>query len=278
MPPGSGKCQSLFCSSRDDSAPSLCVRQVRPLPRGQGKRNCEAFGPKPGRGMGGRVPVRGRGTGILDENRVKPATWNTNGWVHLVMRNINGLCRVPLGIAGLLSVIALTPAYGEALPDRLGNALRVLDERASDQYQFSDRLRPDTGRETGIPRYTGGYAGPWLDVARGAARRHGIPEELFLRLVHQESAWNTSAVSSAGALGLAQLMPDTAVLLGVDPHDPADNLDGGARYLAQQYRDFGRWDLALAAYNAGPGMVRQYDGVPPFAETQAYVRIILGSG
>ena len=72
-------------------------------------------------------------------------------------------------------------------------------------------------------------------------------------------------------------MPETAVLLGVDPHDPTANLDGGARYLAMQFRDFRRWDHALAAYNAGPEAVRTHNGIPPFRETQDYVRIILGS-
>jgi soluble lytic murein transglycosylase-like protein len=95
--------------------------------------------------------------------------------------------------------------------------------------------------------------------------------------VQQESAWDLDAVSHAGAIGLAQLMPDTAALLGVDPHDANDNLDGGARYLAQQYRRFGNWRLALAAYNAGPEAVEAHDGVPPYAETQEYVRAILGA-
>lgn len=185
----------------------------------------------------------------------------------------------PFPTLAALSVCVLPATLSaQAVPDRLGNALRVLDTRAAQQYEFSDRLRPDAGRDEGLPRFTGSYSGPWLDVARAAARRHGIPEDLFLRLVQQESGWNTAAISSAGALGLAQLMPDTAVRLGVDPLDPAANLDGGARYLAQQYRRFGRWDLALAAYNAGPGAVEDHGGIPPYTETRDYVRIILGQG
>jgi soluble lytic murein transglycosylase-like protein len=71
-------------------------------------------------------------------------------------------------------------------------------------------------------------------------------------------------------------MPDTARLLRVDIHDPRDNLDGGARYLRMMYDKFGSWRLALAAYNAGPGAVERHDGIPPFDETQNYVKVILG--
>jgi soluble lytic murein transglycosylase-like protein len=94
--------------------------------------------------------------------------------------------------------------------------------------------------------------------------------------VRQESGWNPTARSHKGAIGLAQLMPGTARQLGVDPHDPEQNLRGGARYLAAQYRRFGSWRLALAAYNAGPGAVEKHGGVPPFRETQGYVVAILG--
>ncbi|MEO0872648.1 MAG: lytic transglycosylase domain-containing protein, partial [Pseudomonadota bacterium] len=112
---------------------------------------------------------------------------------------------------------------------------------------------------------------------RDAARQHGIPEDLFLRLVNQESRWNAKAKSHKGAYGLAQLMPGTAAYLGVDPKDPRQNLEGGARYLKEQYVKFRDWRLALAAYNAGPHRVEQYGGIPPFKETQNYVRIIMGS-
>lgn len=129
--------------------------------------------------------------------------------------------------------------------------------------------------EWAIPRYNGSR-GVYQDMARAAARRHQIPEDLFLRLVMAESAFAPAAKSSKGAIGLAQLMPGTARLLGVNPHDPKQNLDGGARYLSQQYRKFGDWRLALAAYNAGPNAVVKYKGVPPYRETQNYVKTILG--
>ena len=159
---------------------------------------------------------------------------------------------------------------------------KVLDTRASKQYSNSVRLQPPkvvtpTKWDTESPKFTGKYKGPYLRLAKDAARRHGVPEDLFLRLVQQESGWNAKARSHKGAYGLAQLMPATARSLGVDRKDPAENLDGGARYLKQQYRAFGSWRLALAAYNAGPGAVKKYNGVPPFKETRNYVKIIWGS-
>lgn len=90
-----------------------------------------------------------------------------------------------------------------------------------------------------------------------------------------ESAFKVTARSHVGAIGLGQLMPETARVLGVDPHDPVQNLHGSARYLLTQLKRFGRPDLALAAYNAGPEAVARYGGVPPFRETQGHVRKVL---
>ena len=108
------------------------------------------------------------------------------------------------------------------------------------------------------------------------AQQEGVPVDLFLRMIGQESSWQPGAVSPKGASGLAQLMPGTARELGVDPTDPIQNMTGGARYLRQQLDAFGSPELALAAYNAGPGAVQKYGGIPPFKETQDYVRKILG--
>lgn len=123
-----------------------------------------------------------------------------------------------------------------------------------------------------------------ISAARAAAIRYqhhpalkqtGIaPHEwlaLFQALVRQESDFNPGALSPKGAIGYAQLMPGTAAMLGVDPHDPTQNLDGGARYLLTQLQTFQSPILALAAYNAGPQAVRKYGGVPPYRETQGYV-------
>jgi soluble lytic murein transglycosylase-like protein len=158
---------------------------------------------------------------------------------------------------------------------------KILDTRAREQYKSSIRLQPPKvntpSKWAKTKPYSGKYKGRFVQMARDAARRYGIPEDLFLRLVQQESGWKATARSHKGAIGLAQLMPFTARALGVNPHDPYENLDGGARYLSQQYRTFGSWRLALAAYNAGPGAVKKYGGVPPFRETRNYVKIIWGS-
>ena len=117
---------------------------------------------------------------------------------------------------------------------------------------------------------------PYGAEITAAARKHGIDPALLAGLVKQESNFNPNAGSPAGARGLTQLMPGTAAGLGVtNVLDPLQSLDGGAKYLRQQLDAFGG-DVpkALAAYNAGPGAVQRYGGVPPYAETQNYVRAV----
>ncbi len=116
----------------------------------------------------------------------------------------------------------------------------------------------------------------YRDTAYSIALEEGIDPDLFIRLITAESSFNPNARSPKGAFGLTQLMPGTAAELGVDSADPVQNLRGGARYLRQQLDRFGDTSLALAAYNAGPGSVRKYGGIPPFEETQNYVNKIMG--
>jgi len=117
---------------------------------------------------------------------------------------------------------------------------------------------------------------PWAGQIQAAAQEAGIDPRLLAALTWAESGFQPGATSHAGAKGLTQLMPGTAAGLGVDASDPAQNLRGGAKYLRAQLDRFGRVDLALAAYNAGPGRVAQAGGVPRIAETQAYVPRVLG--
>lgn len=192
--------------------------------------------------------------------------------------------RVSAVVAMIAAFGLAAPAYADMFSTRSKRNLfksqtRVLDSRGSKQYANSVRLKPPTihtPSKYGAKRITVSYRGQFLDMAKSAARRHNVPEDLFLRLVQQESGWNPRAKSHKGALGLAQLMPGTARTLGVNPLDPYENLDGGARYLSRQYRKFGSWRLALAAYNAGPKAVEKHGGVPPYKETRNYVRAIWG--
>ncbi len=195
-----------------------------------------------------------------------------------MQRAVSVLIAATIGVFGAGAASAELLFSNKNRASLFGSQTSVLDKRASQQYANSVRLTPNGHSVPGqIPSYTGKYSGPYLDIAREVARQHGVPEDLFLRLVQQESGWKATAESHKGAFGLAQLMPGTADLLGVDISDPRQNLEGGARYLKMQYDRFGNWRLALAAYNAGPEAVERHDGVPPFAETEDYVRIILGS-
>ena len=118
------------------------------------------------------------------------------------------------------------------------------------------------------------------ETIRAAARRHDVDPALIEAMIEAESAWDPRAVSRTGAQGLMQIMPATARDLAlVSPFDPVENVRAGTAYLRQMLDRFeGRVELALAAYNAGPSTVEAYGGVPPYPETVAYVRRVLGSG
>ena len=120
---------------------------------------------------------------------------------------------------------------------------------------------------------------PYDGLVTAAAQRYGLDPAILHGLIQQESGFNPNAGSPAGAQGLTQLMPGTAAGLGVtNPFDPAQSIDGGARYLRRQLDAFGGDVVkALAAYNAGPTAVSRYGGVPPYAETQAYVQKVLAN-
>lgn len=118
---------------------------------------------------------------------------------------------------------------------------------------------------------------PFKPYIRAAAARYDLPEELIAGFIWQESRGNPRAVSHCGAMGLMQLMPETAKNLGVtNAFSPAQNIDGGAKYIRQMLDKFGKLDHAVAAYNAGPGNVMKFGGIPPFRETQDYVPKVLG--
>jgi len=159
------------------------------------------------------------------------------------------------------------------------------DSSTIDSASASSAPAPlSTSGQVNIPN-TGAASDRMMDRAkelepyiRAAADRYGLPPELIAGIIWQESRGNPRAVSHCGAMGLMQLMPATAASMGIsNPFDAAQNIDGGAKYIRQMLDKFnGRVDFAVAAYNAGPGNVSKFGGIPPFRETQDYVPKVLG--
>jgi len=181
--------------------------------------------------------------------------------------------RLPL-IAG-----AVLAAAGLAVAAPAG--AQVLEIQADGQVTryAGPAVFTDEGARSLLPTTTAAAAAP-ADVAQAiaeSAERHAVSAPLAQAVAWQESRFRQAAVSPKGAVGVMQLMPGTARKLGVDPTDLKGNIEGGVGYLSEMLRRFeGDLPKALAAYNAGPEAVRRYGGVPPYAETQAYVRAILG--
>jgi hypothetical protein len=209
-----------------------------------------------------------------------------------------------VGIYAGDSKMVVAPKTGDVVkiqtfnPSTVTAARRVLPDGAAAAplgigREAGPAARPTVGQSNG-PAWAGSLSGlggtsgaaDWTSRLPAAGRRFaaaieqaasaaGIDPKLLAAVTWSESGFNPAAVSGAGAVGLTQLMPGTAAGLGVDPADPAQNLAGGARYLAGQLQRFGRLDLALAAYNAGPSAVTKAGGVPPYPETRAYVARVL---
>jgi hypothetical protein len=165
----------------------------------------------------------------------------------------------------------------------LGNGKMMAAPQAGEVVKVQDVGNPTVIRRVlpeqaaGLP-VTGGSAlagVPYADLFSRAGARHGVDPSLLAAVASQESGFNASAVSRAGAQGLMQFMPATAKGLGVNALDPSSAIDGAARYLSSLSKQFGSTELALAAYNAGPGTVTRYGGVPPYPETQNYVRAVM---
>ncbi|MEO5587234.1 MAG: lytic transglycosylase domain-containing protein [Novosphingobium sp.] len=158
-----------------------------------------------------------------------------------------------------------------------GGPVQAADQ---DTAQYAKESGDESGPELGAHRVTviPDSAGPaqWRGRVAELAAKYDISPDLLEAVVWQESRWRTGAVSPVGARGLTQLMPGTARQMGVNPHDPHANLEGGARYLRMQLDAFGGdVEKALAAYNAGPGRVIAAGGIPRIRETQNYVASIM---
>ncbi|MCG0278608.1 MAG: lytic transglycosylase domain-containing protein [Thermanaeromonas sp.] len=141
------------------------------------------------------------------------------------------------------------------------------------EHKDSPPRAPSQLKREATPSMVAGVTGGYHHLLEEVARKYRLPLNLLQGLVKVESNFNSRAVSPSGALGLMQLMPETARALGVkDPFDPSENLEAGARYLRQMLDLFrGNVELALAAYNAGPGVVQRYGGIPPYKETREYI-------
>jgi hypothetical protein len=165
----------------------------------------------------------------------------------------------------------------------IGDGKMIAAPQAGESVKVQDVGTPTLIRRV-LPEQTttmsasggGSLAGvPYADLFTRAANRHGVDASLLAAVAKQESGFDSQAVSSAGAQGLMQFMPATAKGLGVNALDPASAIDGAARYLSSLTKQFGSTELALAAYNAGPGTVSRYGGIPPYSETQNYVRAVM---
>jgi hypothetical protein len=153
---------------------------------------------------------------------------------------------------------------------RPGEVLAAVRERPRSFELFRSGVGPEHRRQIVADL-------PYGSLIQSAAQRYRLDELLIAAVVEAESSFDANAVSPVGALGLMQVMPTTAAEYGVnDPLDPSENIDLGARYLSWLLSRFeGDLQLALAAYNAGPGAVERFEGVPPFRETRAYVGKVL---
>jgi cell wall-associated NlpC family hydrolase len=157
----------------------------------------------------------------------------------------------------------------------IGNGRMIVAPHTGEVVRVEDVRGDWTNIRRVIPATSGVGASPYAALFEQAGARYGIDPSVLAAVAKAESGFNPNAVSPAGAQGLMQLMPGTARGLGVDPLDPEQAVDGAARLLSDHLQQFGSLDLALAAYNAGPGAVSRYGGIPPYRETEGYVSRIL---
>jgi soluble lytic murein transglycosylase-like protein len=194
----------------------------------------------------------------------------------------NGADHVAIYIGDGKMIEAARPGTNVRISDVYGSPIirRILPEQSSAQaatpaatWNASTMTGSTAGSAAGSRV---GSGTPYAGLFASAAQAYGVPAALLSAVAKQESGYDPRAVSPAGARGLMQLMPATARSLGVtNPLDPAQSIDGAARMLRDLTRRFGSTELALAAYNAGPGAVLKYDGIPPYPETQRYVRNVM---
>jgi soluble lytic murein transglycosylase-like protein len=192
-------------------------------------------------------------------------SWTILAWILRTAKKISRIGKILSIIPGMVQDRL------QEIQGRIGDIIQRFEPGAKKAKPAAEAASPSSSRVA----YTGpSFQSHINDVIERQSARHGVSPELIRAVVAQESGGNPGAMSKAGAIGLMQLMPDTARSLGVNPYDMEQNVDGGIRYLKDMARKFDSLDEVLAAYNAGPGAVQKFGGVPPYAETQDYVKKI----
>lgn len=171
----------------------------------------------------------------------------------------------------LFVLVLANVSHADHVVTSINGPIVMLEQPYSDSYG-SDYFYSDMGNQHSKKNELSKYRPVIVEIARYL----NIPADVLYAVIKAESNGKVGAVSSKGAIGFMQLMPATAQDMGVNPYNPVENLWGGAKYLAELLARFnGNLRLALAAYNAGPGAVERYGGVPPYTETQIYVEKII---
>ena len=196
--------------------------------------------------------------------------------------NIGGVERASLPIILAITYAVCTSSFVHSAVFEFGSNGEILSNNQialnQDSLQTESQFPLTVSKTTNRVKYqelTRGIASKYSGSS--GVRTAGLDALTFINifdaLINRESNFNPKAISPKGAVGLGQLMPDTAADLGVkNPLDPVENLHGSAKYFTQQLKQFGSLDLALAAYNAGPERVREFHGIPPFPETRSYIK------